>query len=176
MIQVDLVAGAAIHAATSPEVLYQAEGRLLAVAHGGLECAAQIPAILPCPSVHVTAQADGSVLLEFAAITDLDLGLGVDADAVANATAIAVLRSTPGGAFEQVATLSASATSYVDTAVAEGEVYLYAIVAVHGDAVLSLDCPVKEVTAIPDFPTAFGAAAAGVAGIGAYAVMRRRKE
>ncbi|MEA3190701.1 MAG: hypothetical protein QOD77_1283 [Thermoplasmata archaeon] len=176
LFEVTLVAGAVLEAATSPEVLYQAEGRLIAFATGGLDCTVQVLPDLPCPgNVVVSAQADGTVLLEFLGAIDGDLGLDLDATATTETAALAVLRATPGGAFETIATVSTGTTSYLDTTAAEGEVYLYAVVLVQGDLVLTLDCPVNEVTTIPDLPTGIAVGAAGILGTGAYALLRRRK-
>lgn len=173
--QVDLVVGAVVEAASSPEVLYQAEGRLLAYATGTADCATATLPELPCPvGVQVTAQADGSILLEFAAPVGLGLNTGLAGSA--DGTALAILRSTPGAPTETVATLSTEATSYLDTGVEEGTTYLYTIVLVHGDAIVSAGCPANEATSIPDLGTGAAVAAAGILGTAGYALARRRKE
>ncbi|MEA3190971.1 MAG: hypothetical protein QOD77_1553 [Thermoplasmata archaeon] len=75
---------------------------------------------------------------------------------------------------ELIGTTDASTQAFTDTDVEAGLVYRYAVTMVEGGRERS-PCNAVEVTTIPSFPTAFGLLAAAGLGVGAYAVMRRKR-
>jgi hypothetical protein len=85
-----------------------------------------------------------------------------------------VFRAEGDGHFEQVATLDGSKTSFVDEDVTAGVTYRYKVNA-HVWGKDTDFCDVAEVTAIPDLPGVFAASMAAVGGLGAYAMLRRRR-
>jgi hypothetical protein len=73
-----------------------------------------------------------------------------------------------------VATLPAGATSYLDSDTEVGHGYTYRLVAFRGDAE-SPDCGTHEVTAIPEFGSAWSLGLALVGGVAAVAWPKRRR-
>jgi len=91
--------------------------------------------------------------------------------ALDNATEYNVHRAEGGGEAEVVATVTD--TVFEDTDVVAGTTYTYSVTAmVDGNETEA--CEGAEVTAIPVFPTLIAGALAGIAGIGSYALLRRR--
>lgn len=84
-----------------------------------------------------------------------------------------VYRATDGETFELLATVEAGTLSFEDTDVEDGQTYQYKVTVVV-DGQESEACAHVEVTAIPVFSTTAAAAAAGILGIGGYALIQRR--
>lgn len=93
--------------------------------------------------------------------------------AAASAGGYMVYRASEGGDFEAIANVSASTTTYVDTDTVAGTTYEYYVTALVGN-VESEACAVVKVTAVPFFPSAIAGALVLVAGVGAYAALRRK--
>lgn len=119
------------------------------------------PGDLACPTdLAAIANEDGSITLTF---TRAEGAEGTN-----------VYRAEGEGDFVYLTTLSANAETYTDTTVAEATSYAYTVTALFGDQE-SQDCPVVEVTSIPDFPTMLGMGAATGGGLLAMALLGRRR-
>ena len=120
-------------------------------------CEGEAPEI-PCPpNVTATANSDGSILIDWDAVADVD--------------GYIVYRAVGEGEFEMIATTNG--TEHLDTDTEVGTTYSYYVTAFKGDFE-SEDCPVVMATAIPFFPTMLVGALALVGSVGAYAWFRRR--
>lgn len=117
---------------------------------------------IECPSdLAAVANDDGSITLAF---TRAEGAEGTN-----------VYRAEGEGEFAYLTTLSANAESYTDTTVSANTGYAYTVTALFGDQE-SEDCPIVEVTAIPDFPTLLGIGAATGGGLLAMALLGRRRK
>lgn len=85
-----------------------------------------------------------------------------------------IYRADGDGDFEYVATAAEGVATYTDETTVPGEGYAFTVTGLYGNAE-STDCPMVEVTAIPEFPTVVALGAASGAGLLAFALARRRK-
>lgn len=124
-------------------------------------CEPTPPEELVCPpDLAATANADGSITLTFTAAAGSD---GTN-----------VYRTDVDGHTDHLATLDGSVGTYTDLTAEAGAAYTYSVTALYGNEE-SEECPIVEVTVIPDLGTPIALAAAGVLGLGAYVMLRRRK-
>lgn len=91
------------------------------------------------------------------------------------ADSYAVYRAEAGADLTFLATVPSDQQSYLDDDVEGERAYAYQVRAVI-DGQERAPCNTSEVGAIPDFPTAWAAGAALVAGVVAYAVVRRQRK
>lgn len=129
----------------------------------------------PCEVVDVTANADPCAP-ELTATAQDGPRVALQWTAVAIADGYNVYRAQgEEDQMELIGSTDASTQGFSDSDVEAGVVYRYAVTAVV-DGEERSPCNVVEVTAIPNFPTAFGVMAAAALGVGAYAMMRRKKQ
>ncbi len=114
---------------------------------------------VPCPVLSVTAEAGPANQLNWTAV-----------DGAENYT---IYRATDGVNFTELATVDSATLSYEDTNVTQGQTYQY-MVTVHIGEKESTGCDAVEVTSIPVFSTTLAVAAAGILGLGGYALVKRR--
>ncbi len=114
---------------------------------------------VPCPELTVTAEAGPSNHLNWTAVNDTDT--------------YKIYKAVGDGPLVLLDTVDNTTLSYDDEDVVQGQTYRYMVTAVI-DSQESENCDEVEVTAIPVFPTAIVATAAGLLGISAYAVIRKR--
>ena len=118
------------------------------------------PEVLDCPTgLRATANAGGTVTLFFTPAPGSD---GTN-----------VYRLDAEGDFEFLATLPPGVDMYTDETTEAGTAYTYAVTALFGDRE-SQECPIVEVTAIPEFPTAIAFGLAAALGVVGYVAVRRR--
>lgn len=137
---------------------------ILLVVVGGVELLCPGPEVPveedPCPTgLTARARGDGDVRVTF--------------DPHPNATAHRVYRAEGDGDPGMVAELGPDATEYLDEDTVPGTTYTYEVRSVFGDMEAE-GCPTVEVTAVPVFPSAALGIAAPLAGVVAYAGLRRR--
>ena len=134
------------------------------------ECAPEEPPEEPeepgeeiaCPTdLAAVANDDGSITLTFTRAE--------------NAEGTNVYRAQGEGEFVYLTTLNANAESYTDTTVNANTGYAYTVTTLVGNEE-SEDCPIVEVTSIPDFPTLLGMGAATGGGLLAMALLGRRRK
>jgi hypothetical protein len=119
------------------------------------------PAQLACPTgLQATALDNGDVRLDWTPAAGSD---GSN-----------VYRAVGDGDFEYVTTVAAGVGTYLDDTTVVGEGYAYTVTGLFGDEE-SVDCPLAETTAIPEFPTALGIGLATGGGLLALALAGRRK-
>lgn len=114
---------------------------------------------VPCPELTVTAEAGPSNHLNWTAVEDADK--------------YNIYKAVGDGPLLLIDMVDNATLSYDDEDVVQGQTYRYMVTVVI-DGQESEDCDEVEVTAIPVFPTAIVATAAGLLGISAYAVIRKR--
>lgn len=118
------------------------------------------PEPLPCPtSLGAIANDDGSILVTFTP--------------AAGSNGSRIYRSTGDADPVLVGVLDAMDTAFLDTDTVPGTTYTYQVTGVFEDGE-SGPCPIVTVTAIPVFPMGGAALVASLAGIVAYAGLRRR--
>lgn len=118
------------------------------------------PPPLACPTdLRATANAGGTITLFFTPAPGSD---GTN-----------IYRLDAEGDFELLATLPPGVDMHTDETTEAGTAYTYAVTALFGDRE-SQECPIVEVTAIPEFPTAIAFGLAAALGVVAYAAVRRR--
>lgn len=114
-----------------------------------------------CPTLTVTAEPGPVNQLAWTSVPDAD--------------GYILHRATGDGAFEPLTSVGGGTLTFDDGDVQPGQTYRYMATA-HVDGVESDDCPVREVTAVPTFPTPIGLAAATVLGVAAYVTCRARHD
>ena len=119
------------------------------------------PADLVCPTgLQATALDNGDVRLDWTPAAGSD---GTN-----------IYRALGDGDFGYVTTVGAGIGTYLDETIVVGESYAYTVTGLFGNQE-SLDCPIAETTAIPEFPTALGIGLASGGGLLALALATRRR-
>lgn len=113
---------------------------------------------LPCPPVVAEALGSGAIRLDWPAVDGADF--------------YSVARFHAGQT--ETFLVATEETHFLDEATETGETYAYGVTPRVDVDDPGTDCPHVTVTAIPVFPSPVGAALALVAGMGGYAMLRRR--
>lgn len=117
------------------------------------------PPTMACPTdLSATTNDDGTVLLEWTPAPGSD---GTN-----------IYRAVGAGDFAYVTTVAAGVSSWLDLDAEPAGEYAYSVTGLYGNEE-SVDCPVVERSAIPDFPTIVGIGLASAGGLVAV-LMRRR--
>jgi hypothetical protein len=101
--------------------------------------------------------------------------ISIDWSAVVGADGYNIYRAVGAGSFALLDTVDGSTLEYLDEDVTAGITYRYRVTAIVNDDEETDHCDEAEATAIPDLPGVFAMGMAAVGGLGAYALVRRRK-